>query len=117
MCVCEVTSCQIHSDPKDCSPPSLHCPWDSPGKNTGVGCHEIKSVSLMSPALAGEFFTTSTTWKTDVFHVESTFQFGFQPQYVTNGCHVESSFHPSPFGEINDVNCIWLFSCSVMSFL
>ena len=19
--------------------PRLHCPWDSPGKNTGVGCH------------------------------------------------------------------------------
>ena len=25
-------------DPMDCSPPVL-CPWDSPGKNTGVGCH------------------------------------------------------------------------------
>ena len=22
----------------DCSPPRLLCPWDSPGKNTGVGC-------------------------------------------------------------------------------
>ena len=43
--------------------------------------------------------------------------FGFQLQYVTNGCHVESSFHPSPFGEISDVNCIWLISCSVMSVL
>ena len=20
-------------------PTRLHCPWDSPGKNTGVGCH------------------------------------------------------------------------------
>ena len=19
----------------------LHCPWDSPGKNTGVGCHAL----------------------------------------------------------------------------
>ena len=25
-------------DPMDCSPPVL-CPWNSPGKNTGVGCH------------------------------------------------------------------------------
>jgi len=47
--------------------------WDSPGKNTGVGCHAllqgnlpdagIESVSLMSPALAGGFFTTCTTWE------------------------------------------------------
>ena len=26
----------------DCSPPArLLCPWDSPGKNTGVGCHAL----------------------------------------------------------------------------
>ena len=23
----------------DCSPARLFCPWDFPGKNTGVGCH------------------------------------------------------------------------------
>ena len=23
----------------DCSPPGSPQPWDSPGKNTGVGCH------------------------------------------------------------------------------
>ena len=44
-----------------------------PGKNTGVGCHAllqgdlpspgIKPKSLMFPALAGGFFTTSTTWE------------------------------------------------------
>ena len=22
-------------------PTRLHCPWDSPGKNTGVGCHVL----------------------------------------------------------------------------
>ena len=26
-------------DPVDCSPPGSSCPWDSPGKNSGVGCH------------------------------------------------------------------------------
>ena len=26
-------------DPVDGSPPRLPHPWDSPGKNTGVGCH------------------------------------------------------------------------------
>ena len=24
-----------------CSPTGLLCPWDSPGKNTGVGCHSL----------------------------------------------------------------------------
>ena len=53
-------------------PTRLLCPWDSPGQNTGVGCHallrylpnpEIQLVSLTSPALVGVFFTTSTTWE------------------------------------------------------
>ena len=44
----------------------LLCPWDFPGKNTGVGCHffpqgdlpdsGIRTVSLAFPALAGKFF-------------------------------------------------------------
>ena len=47
-------------------PPSFSCPWDFPGKNTGVACHAllqgnlphpiIKATSLVSPVLAGEFF-------------------------------------------------------------
>ena len=51
---------------------SFLCPWDSPGKNTEVGCHALlqgifptqgSNPSLTSPALAGRFFTTSTTWE------------------------------------------------------
>ena len=51
----------------------LLCPWDSPGKNTVVSCHAllqgnlpspgIEFVFLMSPELAGMFFTTSATWE------------------------------------------------------
>ena len=39
----------------------LFCPWDFPGKNTGVGCHFPLSdpgIEPTSPALAGWFFTT-----------------------------------------------------------
>ena len=32
-------SCLTLCDPMDCSPARLLCPWGSPGKNTGVGCH------------------------------------------------------------------------------
>ena len=50
---------------------SLLCPWNSPGKNTGVGCHflpnpGIKPTSLASPALAGGFFTTTPPGKPEM---------------------------------------------------
>ena len=32
-------SCPTLYDCRDGKPTSLPCPWDSPGKNTGVGCH------------------------------------------------------------------------------
>jgi len=66
----ERVSCSVVSD--SLRPHGLY-PWNSPGKNTGVGCHfllqgdltnpGIKPISLVSPALAGRFFTTSTTWE------------------------------------------------------
>ena len=31
-------SCLTLCELKDCRPPGLFCPWDSPGKNTAVGC-------------------------------------------------------------------------------
>ena len=31
--------CLTLCNPMDYSPPGLLCPWDFPGKNTGVGCH------------------------------------------------------------------------------
>ena len=38
-CVCvRSQSCLTLCNPMDCSH-QLLCPWDSPGKNTGVGCH------------------------------------------------------------------------------
>ena len=39
-CCCQVTS--VVSDsvrPHRRQPTKLSCPWDSPGKNTGMGCH------------------------------------------------------------------------------
>ena len=56
--------------PMGCSPPCSSVHGDSPGKNTGVCCHALlqgifphPGIELVShsPALAGGFFTTSTT--------------------------------------------------------
>ena len=65
-------SCPDLCDPMDCNT-RLLCPWDSPGKNTGSGCHallqgifRIQGLNLClltSATLADEFFTTSTTWE------------------------------------------------------
>ena len=51
----------------------LLCPWDFPGKNTGVGVSfpapedlpdpGIKPTFLASPALADGFFTTGANWE------------------------------------------------------
>ena len=54
-------SVQTLCDPLDCS---LLCPWDFPGKNTGVACHFlIQPASPLSPALVGGFFTTEPPGK------------------------------------------------------
>ena len=51
MCVCiyiyiyihakSLQSCWALCDPMDCSPPGSSVHGDSPGKNTGVGCHAL----------------------------------------------------------------------------
>ena len=61
------TLCQ----PMDCSPPGSSVHGDSPGHNTGLGCHALLqgifpkqgSNQYLCPALAGGFFTTRTTWE------------------------------------------------------
>ena len=69
-------SCSVVSNslqPCELKPSRLFCPWDSSGKNTGVGFHallqkifltqELSPLLLQSPALAGGFFITSATWE------------------------------------------------------
>ena len=69
--------CPTLCDPMDSRQPTrLLCPWDSPGKNPGVGCHalllgffltQISNPHLLA-ALAESFFTTRTTWKLTLHH-------------------------------------------------
>ena len=39
VCVLVTQSCPTLCDPHGLLPTRLLCPWDSPGKDTGVGCH------------------------------------------------------------------------------
>ena len=72
MHACSLASVTSDSaQPHGLEPARLLCPWDSPSRNTGVGCHAltlgdlpnpgIEPTSLTSPALDGGFFTTSAT--------------------------------------------------------
>ena len=64
-------SCLTLRDPMDCSPPGSSSPWGFSRQEywSGLPCpppgnpadQGIKPASLMSPALAGGFFTTSAT--------------------------------------------------------
>ena len=77
-------------------PTRLPCPWDSPGKNTGVGCHfllqgmEVKSESevaqscltlcdpmdciLPGPSIHGIFQTRVLEWGAIAFSSSSTWE-------------------------------------------
>ena len=55
VCVC-VLNC-FSCNPMDCSPPGSSVHGDSPGKNTGVGCHALIDHKINQNAwLTGFFF-------------------------------------------------------------
>ena len=70
VCLC-AKSCPTLLQPQGLKPARFLCPWDLPGKNTGVSCHfllqgsfpGIEPMPLMSPVLAGGFCTTRATWE------------------------------------------------------
>ena len=76
-------------DPINCSPPRLLCPLEFPRQEywSGLPCPPpgdllspgLEPVSLMSPALAGGFFITSTSW-------EGHLSFTIINFFVKNGC-------------------------------
>ena len=69
VCVCVLSHPVIPDflQPHGLQPTRFLCPWDFPGKNTGVGClHFFRGSSHLviepkSPSLAGVFFTTEQT--------------------------------------------------------
>ena len=56
-------SCPTLCDPMDCSPARLLCLWDSPGKNSGVGCCTLFQGIFPTQGLNPYFLTTSAPWE------------------------------------------------------
>ena len=58
-------SCPTLCNPIDGSPPGSPCPWDSPGKNTGMGCHSRTAAGLFSSGATRDAagFLSSGSWR------------------------------------------------------
>ena len=80
-------------------PTRLCCPWDSPGKNTGVGCHfllqcvKVKSESEVALLCRVRLFAAPWTAAQ-----QAPLSMGFSRQEYRSGCHrllwdIPSSLH------------------------
>ena len=56
-------SCPTLYDPMDCYPASLFCPWDSLGRNTGVGCHAFLQGNLSDPRIEPHLLGVNLHWQ------------------------------------------------------
>ena len=94
--VCSVTqSCLTLCNPINCKPTRLHCPWDFPGKNTGVDCHFLLQgsswprdqthISCVSTALNPDLHST---WPPEITEEQ---RLGYQ-QYLPINCSTDSIF-------------------------
>ena len=71
-CKCFMLSCSILSDslqPFGLQPARLLYPWDSPGKNTGVGCHFLLQEDLPNPEVESGS-PISSVLQADSLHTE-----------------------------------------------
>ena len=61
-CCCQVASAVSDSvRPHRWQPTRLPCPWDSPGKNTGVGCHFLLQCVKVKSLSCDQLFATPWT--------------------------------------------------------
>ena len=69
--------------------PRLLRPWDSPGMNTGVGCHFLLQINLF---LIGGWLIYNTVFTSTMYQHESAIGIQTSPPSWT----LPSSFHPTP---------------------
>ena len=107
-----IPSCQVASvmsdsvRPHRLQPTRLLCPWDSPGKNTGVGCHFllqcIKVKSEVKSLSRAQLF--ATPWTTAY---QAPPSMGFSRQEYWNGMPL-----PSPNFTLSYAKFYYLFTFS-----
>ena len=83
--------CPTLCDPKDGSPPGSPCPWDSPGKNTGVGCHFLLQCMKVKVKSLSCVRLLETPW-TAAYHAPPSM--GFSRQEYWSGVPLPSPIYP-----------------------
>ena len=72
VCMCVYACCQVASvvsdsvRPHGLQPTRLLRPWDSPGKNTGVGCHFLLHRLRLNKILEGYYCENSSNGPTEM---------------------------------------------------
>ena len=89
-------SCLTLCDPIDGQPSRLLCPWDSPGKNTGVGCHWLLQCMLSRFSCVR---LCATPWTAAHQAPLST---GFSRQEYWNGLPFPSPIRAGAISKVND---------------
>ena len=118
MCVLSHSSCLILCDLLDCSPPGSSVHGDSPGKNTGVGCHSLlqgihPGTKPRSQALQADSLLCEPPGKSK-FHVYHIIPFLYTPQHARHQIFLVSLCH-------HKINCLFtfwpyiLFQCGLMN--
>ena len=75
-------SCPTLCDPRDCSSPRLLCPWDSLGRNIGVGCHFLLQTNIKITRIIASCPITS--WQIEGENLEAMIDFIFLGSKITS---------------------------------
>ena len=94
-------SCPTLCNPIDGSPPRLPRPWDSPGKNTGVGCHFLLQCMKVKVKLLSRVQLLVTPWTAAY---QAPLSMGFSRQEYWSGVPLPSLVSP--------ILCVPLFFAS-----
>ena len=79
-------------DPIDDSPPGSPCPWDSPGKNTGVGCHFLLQCMTVKRESEVAQLCLTLCNRMDCSPPGSSVHGIFQAKILGLGCHFQGIF-------------------------
>ena len=80
-----------------CDPTRLLCPWDSPGKNTGVGCHFL--LQCMKVKSESEVAQSCLTLRNPMNCSQAPLSMGFYRQEYWSGLPLPSPQYASKYGK------------------
>jgi len=86
--------------PYGLKPAWVLCPWDSPGKNTGVGCHDLLQGIFPThesnpgpPTLQVDSLSAELTYSLLLFYISRNCHYGDLPRFFKNKKSRVSSYY------------------------